>query len=516
MTETIQSGFIQSFDEEKREFQFQVLPWDTFVSTSRGYEKFEKGSFEDLDPSRFVLRQRHQDPPTGRGISLEETDTHLLMGFKVARTRQGDEQIELYREGVETGVSVGFEDAAGEGTVYGTAEDGRKTIVHKKIAPDKMLEVSTTYIPAFGTESKVLAYFDTREKESMSEPMGEAEVQTPAPVVTFDRAILSELESKLLARIDRLEERQAASMLNVPPAEGSAKGALIRQVELHIRELADIVTTDNMGVVPDAIVNEMLGRVDAGRPFLNATRRLTTPAAGTRLIVPRLVSGPAVDTQESEKHELESQATEIDTVDFGMITVGGAADLSMQLIKRSSPEFLGLFFELLGEAYATDTDDKAVDALLAEAAVVEGGEFDPASPSLGGAFSNTAAATGRLMTPDRIFLSTAAIAAFIDAVEPAGGGGRPLYPGLAQIAGLGGGGSIPGAFTLQPVWVPALDDEAVDIIVGPSRGFAWAEDGTYRLEADVPSKFGRDIALAGMIWYAPTHPAAFTTYTLVS
>ena len=120
------------------------------------------------------------------------------------------------------------------------------------------------------------------------------------------------------------------------------------------------------------------------------------------------------------------------------------------------------------------------------------------------------------MAPDRIFLSTAAIAAFIDAVEPSGGGGRPLYPGLAGIAGLGGQGSLPGGFTLQPVWVPALDDEAVDILVGPSRAFAWAEDGTYTLEADVPSKFGRDIGLAGMIWYAPLYPAAFTSYTLAS
>jgi HK97 family phage prohead protease len=511
MTEMVQGGEVVAFDADKREFSMRVVPWGVDALTQRGYERFEKGAFEGLDPSRFVLRQRHQDPPTGRGVALEEADDWLLMTFKVAQTQHGDEQIALYRDGVETGVSVGFED--GEKAIS-KAEDGRQRITHKRVKPDGMLEVSTTYIPAF-RDAAVLQYRERVQVAEQDTPAAEVPAATP-PQVMISRDQLQEFEQKLISKVEKLDEKVAAIMLGAPAPADGAKAELTRQVKLQVRELADVITTGNEGVVPDAIVNDMIGRVDTGRPFLNGTRRLPTPEAGTRLLVPRLTQSPLVDEQESEKAELASRATVIDTVDYPMITAGGAGDLSMQLIRRSSPSFLNLWLELLGQAYATYTEDRAVDALLAEAAVVEGGDFDPAAPLLGDAFTNAVTATGRTMKPDRIFLSTAAIAAFMDAVEPAGGGGRPLYPGIASIAGIGGEGSIPGSFTLQPIWTPALDDEAVDIIVGPSQAFAWAEDGTYTLQADVPSKFGRDVGLAGMIWYAPLYPAAFTTYTLAS
>lgn len=512
MTEMIAQGEVQSFDEEKRILRVQVLPWNKPARTARGYESFERGAFEGIDPSRFVLRQRHQDPPTGRGMSLEEGETHLFMDFKVARTPTADEQIELFREGVETGASVGFEDGEVQ---RGKADDGVATLLHKRVKADGMLEVSTTYIPAFGAESAVVSYM---EKTQMSEAETPQDVTAaPAPVIQFDRSVLQAVEEKLIDKIEKLDEKVAAIMLAAPAPVDSAKAELKRVVKLQVRELADVITTGNEGVVPDAISSTMLGRVRAGRPFLESTTRAPTPAAGMNLVYPRLVQGPLVDEQESEKAELASRATIVDTVDFPFRTVGGAGDLSMQLIKRSDPSFLQLWLDLLGDAYAIDSDDKAVDALLAEAAVVEGGEFDPADPVFGAAFLNAYTATGGLQAPNRIWLSTAAIAAFMDAKEPAGGGGRPLYSGLVSITGIGDNGdSLPGSFQMRAVHVPALDDEAVDILVGPSGAFAWAEDGTYTLQADVPSKFGRDVGLAGMIAFAPLYPAAFTSYTLAS
>jgi hypothetical protein len=105
---------------------------------------------------------------------------------------------------------------------------------------------------------------------------------------------------------------------------------------------------------------------------------------------------------------------------------------------------------------------------------------------------------------------------FINAKEPSGGGGRPLYPGLAGIAGITGTGAGPEPVTLRPVWTPALDDETTDILIGPSRGFAWGEEGTFTLTADVPGRLGRDVALAGFMVFVPRYPAAFTRYVVAT
>jgi hypothetical protein len=167
----------------------------------------------------------------------------------------------------------------------------------------------------------------------------------------------------------------------------------------------------------------------------------------------------------------------------------------------------------MAEAYATVTANAAVDALLAASPTPGTGAFDVEAPAFGEAFTN-AAAVGRTLKPDRIWLSTTAMAAMIDAKTPTGGGGTPMYPALAAITGVTAGGGA--GFSLQPVWTPALDDEAVDVIIGPSRGFGYAEEGTFTLQADVPGRLGRDVALGGFIVFVDLYPAAFTTYTLAT
>ena len=341
----------------------------------------------------------------------------------------------------------------------------------------------------------------------------------------FERAIttMTETVNTVGDRLGRLEEQQR-SQFSIPTGEperpqatrgewlrtvlGMMSGERISNHDLQTRQLADLVTTDNIGVVPDAFSTELIGVIDPRRPFMQTTRRLATPASGMSLTLPKIVTRPTVAQQMNEKDELDSTATSITTATFDAVSKGGAGDISLQLLKRSDPSFLSLYLELLAEAYAVESEAEAVEAAI-EAGVNSGGALDPENMTLGQAWSDSFDAIAR--TPDTIWLSSAAVAAFIDA--KASGTNAPLYSQITAnfTAGGGVGGTISG---LRAVHVPALNATGIDVLVGPSSGFAWAEDGTYTLQVDVPAKAGRDVAIIGMLWFAPLYPAAFTAYSV--
>ena len=95
-------------DLAKREIGIRIVPWDTVVDTPQGPEEFKRGAFADVDPARVVLRMDHQNPPAGRGLSLEERSDAAYMTFRVSQTQRGDEILTLAADGVATGASIGF------------------------------------------------------------------------------------------------------------------------------------------------------------------------------------------------------------------------------------------------------------------------------------------------------------------------------------------------------------------------------------------------------------------------
>jgi phage head maturation protease len=525
--------------ESKREIAIRFMKWGEIGRTEEGLEVFEEGAFDDSRPEDIVLRMEHEGPPVGSGISLERDKIGQIGVFRVAPTSRGDEALTLAKEGIYKGASPTFR-RDNHVTVYERTSDGQRLARRKKV---DTREVSMTWRPTY-TGTAVLYARAQEEVPAVAEdfsPGPETPVPNAAGSFSAEQEIIEKMrefasktdQADLMERISVLEQRTQAdtgAALPDPKPEAKApKVGLWAQAALTLmdggslmpemkRALADNISDDNPGFMPVVYSNDLIGIIDNTRPFMQTTRRIDMPDNGLQISYPRITQRPSVAEQTTEKTEVSSRKITTDRITADVRTFAGAGDISIQLLRRSSPSFLTAFIELLGEQYAIVTEDAAVDALLAASPSAGTGTFDAADPEFGEAFENGVAA-GRTLVPDHIWLSTTAMVQFIDAKSPTGGGGTPLYPGLAGIAGITfgpGAGSGPLPMTLTPVWTPALDNETVDVIIGPSSGFRWAEEGTFSLTADVPGRLGRDVALAGFVVHVPVYPAAFTTYVVAT
>ena len=534
---------VQVRSEAKRELDIRIVPWDTVISHELGAEMFARGAFTSVDPEKVLLKApdtegNHRGPVTGRGIAAEERADGQYMTFRVSRTQAGDEQIALAADGVVRGASIGFYEVPG-GTTAQRVE-GRRVMVHGRVGLDHVI---TTWRPAYQQAAVVAMRSEQKESPVPTETAPEvAAVAAPAvdfaPLIAEMQAGRSEQATAfatMAERIGRVEEQTRANFtipsagpqaeLSVRAQRGEWMSAVLRMLsgervnDLQMRSLADLITGDNVGVVPDAFSTELIGVIDPSRAFLNSTRKLDLPNAGMSLVVPKIVTRPTAgvqarygDESAPEKTDITSTATAITNVTFDAVTIAGGGDISLQLLKRSSPSYLSLFLELLAEAYGQNAETEALATLIDTVGDVggvnDGGTLDPENLILGPAWISSATVKKPLTT---MWLSSAAAGAFIDA--KANTTNQPLYSNIQ--AGFTAGGGAQGTISgLRPVYVPALDATAIDVLVGPSSGFGWTEDGSYTLQVDVPAKAGRDVALVGILWFAPMYPTAFTAYAI--
>ena len=543
-------------DAQKRVIGLRVIRYNEVVEHPYyGRMLFRPGAFGSVDPAQIRLRMDHEDPPTGLGIAYREEADAPYMDFRVSKTQRGDEQLTLALDGVSRGTSPGFRDVLGK--PQQKLIDGKLTTVYGP-GSAVLSEVSTTWTPTFEGDGVM---YVLKKDEKGDGPMAEAQ-EAPAVGATIDyekmaavtagaidkvlsdnreAAQAAQNDSKiqmLLAKHDELLELQRAQF-DVPQAE-KPKVQLHKWVEYTLRRMAgdtfgpselkelaldDVVTTEQPGAVPSVFTADYDDLINQDRPFLSSTREIAPPRTGTSMTLPIVTTRAVAGTQagSAEKGVLTTTATKVGTGTFAYQSVFGGADISIQMINRAEPSFFDVLTGDMAMAYALDAENKAIDALLAgytdSASVAhapqDGGTLDPENLELGEAWLNSILAYKR--APDTIWMNSAAVAAFIDAKVQSGTGptGQPLYSSLAAAftAGGGTGGVLSG---LRPIYVPALDDEDVDVIVGPSRGFVWAEDPARRLTADVPEKAGRDIVLAGGIFPAPRFADAFTTFVLAS
>jgi len=144
-------------DGDGRTLVGPLLPWGTEARVlDRGrlvVETFERGALADVDPARVPLTARHprdaQELPIGVTTELDERADAAWGTWRVSKTSLGDEVLELARDGVPLGLSVGFVELPG-GSRW---SPDRRRVTRTRAALDHVAVVRVPAYAGAGIES---------------------------------------------------------------------------------------------------------------------------------------------------------------------------------------------------------------------------------------------------------------------------------------------------------------------------------------------------------------------------
>lgn len=287
--------------------------------------------------------------------------------------------------------------------------------------------------------------------------------------------------------------------------------ALTYMVE-HARALVDVTTADVPGLVPPAWIRTIADTVSASQPFVEAFSQLPLPDVGMTVTYPVIATRPLVGKQTAEKTDIPSRKTTITSSTAAVATYGGGEDVSVQVLQRTDPSYLGLMLELYAEAMAILTDTEAINgALGAFGASVDIGADAAAWNAALAAVVGDLLKTSRLM-PNTFVMGTQMWADFAGAADT---DGRPLFPNAAPSNPLGQSsltsttGDVRGMnFVVDPN-MPANtgiigNKSAITTLLGPVQ----------TLSADNVSKLGRDYAVFRFASHLIRRPDAAAVVTV--
>jgi HK97 family phage major capsid protein len=144
-----------------------------------------------------------------------------------------------------------------------------------------------------------------------------------------------------------------------PEMRTRAAARLERAAQVHT------ITSDVPGILPTQHLNEIFQVIDRARPIVQASR--TVNLTSGKLTWPSITGKPTVAKQVTEKTNPAYGKMTVAMVETIADTFLGAGNLSWQTIQWSSPDALALFFDLMAESYADQTEAAAAADLIAGA-----------------------------------------------------------------------------------------------------------------------------------------------------
>lgn len=129
------------------------------------------------------------------------------------------------------------------------------------------------------------------------------------------------------------------------------------------RTVADQLTTDNPGILPEPILGPLIKLADSSRPCFASLTSRPMPAKGKTFTRPRVTQRVLVDEQLTEKTQVGSRKMTITGDEVTKRTFGGVLDVSQQDIDWTDPAILQIAIQDFFDYYAEVTEGEATTFL---------------------------------------------------------------------------------------------------------------------------------------------------------
>jgi hypothetical protein len=279
-----------------------------------------------------------------------------------------------------------------------------------------------------------------------------------------------------------------------------------------VAALAVATVAENTGMVPPTYLRDIIGVIDASRPFIDSIERAALPASGMKVFTPKL-GAQAIVGLTAEGAEYASQDTAVTFQEDNVVKFAGAGVLDEELVLRSDPSFLDLYLRELAASYAQKTDAYA-------AKIAADGSSDSIGATLYKAIALGIADSYNVVrsTPSKLLVAPSGGFDNIDFANILGavdGSQRPLFAAAnsQNAAGLVTQGSTNGTVAGLDLVVDANYAGGTTgnkvALVYPSNAMRFHESGTLQVRSNIVANGQLEIGISGFVCVVNRYPSAF-------
>ena len=480
-------------DTPSRIIEGVAVPYNVIATVSGGEQvMFLPGSLPVDGKAPRLLESHDGSKIIGIVTARMDDEEEMRYAARISATKQGDDVIELIKDGALDSVSVGVDPINAE------YNDAGVLVISKA----SWRELSIVAEPAFeGATIDSIAAAKVKINES-EKPMSDPIEQVETPAAAPKTPIWAEAR-KAPSRLPSMSEYVSAFVQG-----GDKFAAVSRMVADHqafhnpiAAAAGDIVTTDTPGLLPVPVVGPVYNNINYLRPVVAAVGARAMPlGAGKTFNRPEITTHTSVAQQTTELTTLSSTTLVVSSNIVTRLVFGGTVLVSEADVDWTDPASIDIILQDLAGQYADATDNYAADQMYAGA--TDDGLWAGTAATLLAVIYQEAQLISQStnVLPTHLFVDPqmwAKIGGLVD------NDGRPLFPSVGAMNASNASYNAsnwngnPLGLTLVVDKNLAAKTAIVGCAAGPFAGFEVYENQRGLIAIDKPEVLGRQISFRG-------------------